>query len=742
MRKYEGTLEYVWETDLQLLKDFPEEFWADVADIGPDAFSRREGLTEIDIPETVARVYEAAFRHCHNLKRVSLKKETKYIGCWAFSYCSNLEEINFDKDSVVNLQVGDGAFQDCKALKRIVFPRDICLDLGKEAFKGCSNLEEIVFPEIVNLIGSDCFKGCEKIKELTVERCFNIDSNALPETVEKLIFIDKSGIYDTRIPEDDTFLETRSQNHFKYIYVSKDLKKITLTKEKDDELEKSCYVEDYTYVKAQCFLREDYFRSNYSTLQELKKSGEVKSIPLYILAVFPPNDFENFFTNKNNEIWGKLRKAAGISSLREQNNEKLNASFDMFKIYYALGGFSGKKEESEKAYNYVYKNIIQRYKEPEEIAKFCHEKFENFRIVEYNPNFAKFFMQYFAENPNFMTFTPSQLWQDVTVFNQNNPVDYLAKAHNSFRRILVAYPNSYINKRDENGKKRLNREILTPEKVARSAGMETYEGVLPGNEDLSKMVGMYGYSQETFERMQKVFENAKKIKDKAVIKADNSVCDKKDLQFRVLEKDDPFGFVLGDITNCCQRFDSAAETCVVDGYENPLSGFIVFEQKIKGAKGVIGTLILGQAYVWYDPVEKTVCFDNIEVPSKVLSEFANGTGKFSKRDLVDLVEDAATSIIKTMNANGVEVDEVTTGEGYNDLRHSLALRFVKELDPDAKAPANVYSDAKNAQYILKTYDEVTKMYGDTIRQTAEEIEEDFNQLGLVFDRDSGIEGKV
>ena len=33
-----------------------------------------------------------------------------------------------------------------------------------------------------------------------------------------------------------------------------------------------------------------------------------------------------------------------------------------------------------------------------------------------------------------------------------------------------------------------------------------------------------------------------------------------------------------------------------------------------------GTRILGQAYVWYDPETKTVCYDNIEIPTKILDE--------------------------------------------------------------------------------------------------------------------------
>ena len=46
-------------------------------------------------------------------------------------------------------------------------------------------------------------------------------------------------------------------------------------------------------------------------------------------------------------------------------------------------------------------------------------------------------------------------------------------------------------------------------------------------------------------------------------------------RFEVIDKLDPVGVVLGNITGCCQKLGGQAESCVIDGYNNPNSGFLV-----------------------------------------------------------------------------------------------------------------------------------------------------------------------
>jgi hypothetical protein len=72
--------------------------------------------------------------------------------------------------------------------------------------------------------------------------------------------------------------------------------------------------------------------------------------------------------------------------------------------------------------------------------------------------------------------------------------------------------------------------------------------------------------------------------------------------FKILEKNDPLGSVLGNITKCCQKIGGAGEACVFDGYENPNAGFLAvfFNEKVVAQSWLrLGT-------------SKTLYLDNIE----------------------------------------------------------------------------------------------------------------------------------
>lgn len=70
-------------------------------------------------------------------------------------------------------------------------------------------------------------------------------------------------------------------------------------------------------------------------------------------------------------------------------------------------------------------------------------------------------------------------------------------------------------------------------------------------------------------------------------------------------------FKLGEITSCCQRLGSAAETCVVDGVMNPYSFFIVAKKCNK---------IVAQSYSFITIDNSTIVLDNIECNKDKLSK--------------------------------------------------------------------------------------------------------------------------
>jgi hypothetical protein len=570
-------------------------------------------------------------------------------------------------------------------------------EICDHAFDGNVLLQKITISKHVNKIGSFAFARLGNNTQIYFE------------TGAKKISIN-----------DSTFEGT----NFKYIYLTKDGGNIVLSTSVDNKLEKISYRQDFSIEEVNKFFNSN-FRENYIQLKNWKEEGVIKFIPPeYTMMVFPSSEMQKYFVNNNNQRWGKLVKTLGFDTL--EGTEKYNSLVDLMKIYYAIGGFSENQGKSEKALDYVLEHVAVSKNAnagPAVIGAEIHSRFSRMTLKgAYNPTFAQFFMKYYHENPDFMNFRLRDKDGDLM-----DSQDYLCSAHNAFESICKNYPNRVVNGNEE-------RALLSPRFVAEHSSIIEYEEVEEGNELLAEIVGKYGYDQEQFDYIQEVYEQAKKIKDTYIIRADKAK-QGNSVSFRVLEKDDPLGFVLGDITNCCQVIGGVGQTCVDDGYKNPNAGFLIFEESIldEQGKSTGETRVLGQAYIWYDPQTKTVCYDNIEIPTKVLRELRSGekyNGRISSKTFIDAVEQSAEAIMLAMNENGVKVERVTTGKGYNDLETELQERFGDpEQNPQARhRNYSGYSDAKSAQYVIKTYDEMTKGYADNIRATAKKIQSDLQDI--------------
>lgn len=82
------------------------------------------GLTEIQIPDSVTVIPEDAFRSCPNLKEVHIPEGVTTIEPFAFA--------------------------DCVGLREVYIPNSV-LSIGTDAFKGCDNLTEISVPFVLNI---------------------------------------------------------------------------------------------------------------------------------------------------------------------------------------------------------------------------------------------------------------------------------------------------------------------------------------------------------------------------------------------------------------------------------------------------------------------------------------------------------------------------------------------------------------------------------------------------------------
>ena len=94
-----------------------------------------------------------AFWDCNGLTSINIPNSVTSIGEWAFEECSHLTDINIPS-SVTS--IGSQTFMQCLRLKSINIPSSVT-SIGKEVFSFCSSLTSINIPNSVTSIGRAAF---------------------------------------------------------------------------------------------------------------------------------------------------------------------------------------------------------------------------------------------------------------------------------------------------------------------------------------------------------------------------------------------------------------------------------------------------------------------------------------------------------------------------------------------------------------------------------------------------------
>ena len=638
-----------------------------VTSIGVETFSHCRSLQSISIPDSVTGIGRKAFESCSNLQSVSIPNSVTYIGERAFSYCNSLQSISIP-DSVTS--ISEGAFRGCSNLQSISIPNSVTY-IGKEAFFDCSSLKSVSIPNAVTSIRDHTFSGCSSLQSISIPNSvISIDPWAFDGCYGLKNIVLENGIKNINI---NAFWD----RGIEHIYFDKKNSNVIFSTQKNPDLEKTCWHKEFSAENYQLAMNQNY-KDNFIQLSNWKEEKKIESIPPeYILKIFPNSQIQKYFINNNNQRWEKLVKTLGFDTL--EGTKKNNYLTDLMKIYYAIGGFSKNQDECEKAYDYIIKHVAVSKNldaTPQEIGQEIHSRFSQLILNgEYCKEFAQFFMKYYGSDPDFMKFRLKDKDGDWMYVD-----NYLCQAHNNFETILKAYPNRVVDGNEECS-------LLTPRFVAEHSTIIEYENVEKGNEVLAETVGKFGYSQKQFDIIQKIYNKAKTIKGKYVIQA-NISHGTNGITFKILDKDDPLSFVIGNIANSYQDIDGAVDSCIDDNYTNPEAGCIILEESEldENGKPTNKTISLSQAYIGHDPQTKTVYFENLEVPNQGLHELhredKHENGLSTKTLMQDRMESA--------NAKHVMYDG--------------------------------YSDTEDAQYILSTYNQKTKETADYIREIVDEAQ--------------------
>jgi hypothetical protein len=133
-----------------------------VTGIGSYAFSGRERIVSITIPDSVTSIASYAFFDCYLLESVTLPKQLTAIEEAVFFLCVNLRSITIP-DSVTS--IGDNSFRTCISLQSVTLSNRL-IGIGVAAFFNCAKLTNVTIPASVTEIKREAFKQCRGIERV------------------------------------------------------------------------------------------------------------------------------------------------------------------------------------------------------------------------------------------------------------------------------------------------------------------------------------------------------------------------------------------------------------------------------------------------------------------------------------------------------------------------------------------------------------------------------------------------
>ena len=93
----------------------------------PDAAFAGMNVQEVIFPDTITEIGEGAFQYCKKLKRIALPETLKKIPIYLFGDCESLTTVRLPEKID---EIGYGAFEDCSSLKNIYFRGDAPSSIG------------------------------------------------------------------------------------------------------------------------------------------------------------------------------------------------------------------------------------------------------------------------------------------------------------------------------------------------------------------------------------------------------------------------------------------------------------------------------------------------------------------------------------------------------------------------------------------------------------------------------------
>lgn len=133
--------------------------------IGNAAFYECEGLRQIELPSGIKYISYNLFYGCGSLRHAAIPEGITQIYDGAFGFCIALEDMRIP--STVQ-SIGDKAFKSCYALRSVEFGTEggasALTCIGRGAFYGCRSMTELELPAALETVGGLAFAYCEGLE--------------------------------------------------------------------------------------------------------------------------------------------------------------------------------------------------------------------------------------------------------------------------------------------------------------------------------------------------------------------------------------------------------------------------------------------------------------------------------------------------------------------------------------------------------------------------------------------------
>lgn len=138
-----------------------------VTRIGDRAFSGKNALKSVVLPDSVTYIGTQAFYACSQLTSINIPASVTTIGAQAFQSCRSLATPLVLPENL--LTVADNAFANCAKLPSVTFGEKVTA-IGEQAFSDCTSLTSVTLPDSVTRLGAYAFSGCTAVESVTMGR--------------------------------------------------------------------------------------------------------------------------------------------------------------------------------------------------------------------------------------------------------------------------------------------------------------------------------------------------------------------------------------------------------------------------------------------------------------------------------------------------------------------------------------------------------------------------------------------